>query len=184
MSLVPSNVSFRIPLRFSEHAELESSSVSMVCSSWLLACLDGPGLLSRGLCMVIVWLSGVVNLMRLALWLAGWLDAVYRKANSWLSLGSLWLLTSSWLCLDRCLVIGGVVLFIELVFCGFFFRLLEGWGSSVASCGSSCLVLFVLDRLISLARTIHSKYKTLNRFRPFRSSSAGQNAQCRKIMAT
>ena len=136
---------------------------------------------------LVVSLSGVVNFMRLALRLAGWLDTVCRKADSWLSLGSLWLLTSSWLCLDRCLVIGGVVLFIELVFCAFFFRLLdiaEEWGSSVASCGSSWLVLFVLDRLISLARTIHSKYITLNRFRPFRSSSAGQNAQCKKIMAT
>ena len=79
--------------------------------------------------MVLVWLSGVVNVMRLALRLAGWLDVVYRKADSWLSLGSLWLLASSWLCLDRCLVIGGVVLFVELVFCAFFYWTLPRGGA-------------------------------------------------------
>ena len=63
--------------------------MSMVSSSWLLVCLDGPGVVSRDLCMVFVWLSGVVNVMKLALWLVGWLDAVYRKSDSWLSLGSL-----------------------------------------------------------------------------------------------
>ena len=68
--------------------------MSMVSSSWLLACLDGPGVVSRGLCMVLVWLSSVVKVMRLAPRLAGRLDTVYRKADAWLSLGSLWLLTS------------------------------------------------------------------------------------------
>ena len=63
--------------------------------------------------MLFTWLSGVDSIIGLMPWDVSWLEAVYRESDLWLSLRSFWLVASSWLCLDRCLVIGGVVLLME-----------------------------------------------------------------------
>ena len=131
ISLVPSMDLFRIPLRFSAHAD-PGSPVSMLSSSRLFPVADGPGELV--LCMFSVWLSGVDNVMD-----ADWLEGPYNASDSWFTLRLFWLVASrSWLCLDLCLVIGGVVLLVVLVLGVLFFvtmvglllDIAEGWGSS------------------------------------------------------
>ena len=131
ISLVPSMDLFKIPLKLSAHAD-PGSSVSMLSSS---SVADGPGGLV--LCMFSVWLSGVDNVM--SGWDADWLEGPYSASGSWFMLRLLWLtVCRSWLCLDLCLVIGGVVLLVVLVLGVFFFvtmigllvDIAEGWGSS------------------------------------------------------
>ena len=133
ISLVPSIDLLRIPLRFSANAD-PGSPVSMFSSSTLA---DGPGGLV--LCVFSIWLSGVDNVM--SGWDAdvGWLEGPYSASASWSMLRLFWLaVCGSWLCLDLCLVIGGVVLLEVLVLGVFFFvtmigllvDIAEGWGSS------------------------------------------------------
>ena len=67
-------------------------------------------------------------------WDADWLESPYNTSDSWL----LWLAScKSWLCLDLCLFIGGVVLLVVLILGVFFVKMIEllvdiaeGWGSS------------------------------------------------------
>ena len=83
ISLVPSMDLFRIPLRFSAHAD-PGSPVSMLSSS---SVADGPGGLV--LCMFSVWLSGVDSVM--SGWDADWLEGPYSASDSWLTLRLFWL---------------------------------------------------------------------------------------------
>ena len=80
---------------------------------WLVT--KGDRFCVDSLCVRPFWLSGVVKVMGRA-FRGAWLGLAYKKSDSWLSLSSFVLVTGSWLCLDLCLVIGGVPL---LAFGGF-----------------------------------------------------------------
>ena len=114
ISLVPSMDLFKIPLRFSAHAD-PGSPVPMFSSSTIA---DGPGGLV--LCVFSIWLSGVDNVMSGWDTDVGWLEGPYSASVSWSMLRLFWLaVCGSWLCLDLCLVIGVVLL--EVLVLGIFF---------------------------------------------------------------
>ena len=132
ISLVPSMDLFKIPLRFSAHAD-PGSPVSIFSSSTIA---DGPGGLSSA-CSPFD--SSVDNVMSGWDTDVGWLEGPYSASVSWSMLRLFWLaVCGSWLCLDLCLVIGGVLLLEVLVLGVFFFvtmigllvDIAKGWGSS------------------------------------------------------